>query len=380
MSEYQYYEFQTLDHPMTPEALAEMRSLSSRVQLTPTSAKFTYNYGNFRGDPYNILAQHFDAMLYITNWGTRQLMFRFPQKTIPAEVMAAYQHPNGLTWSAEGGYIILNIERDNENGDSDWLDDDGLLGGLTQARNDILSGDYRALYLAWLVAAESEPEEYDDDDDEGEEDSEELREAPVPPGLKTLSSTLKNIMVFFEIDPNLVKAAAQTSPAAEKLTQKLGESISLLSDAEKHDFLRRLLDGEPRLNIALTHRLRELSGAGNAQLPSGERRTFRQLVDVSEALWDQQQAAEKQKSEQAHLKKLESLAPQEAQLWAKVAELIAEKKVRAYDEAIPHLVNLRDLLTHQGRVAEFQAKLTAIKTQYPTLTGLHTRLRDNKLQ
>ncbi len=42
MSEYQYYEFQAIDRPLTEEQQAYMRSLSSRVELTPTQAVFTY--------------------------------------------------------------------------------------------------------------------------------------------------------------------------------------------------------------------------------------------------------------------------------------------------------------------------------------------------
>ena len=96
MSEYQYYEFQALDRPLTREAQAEMRSLSSRVALTATSASFVYNYGDFRGNPYDVLAQHFDAMLYITNWGTHLLMFRFPANAIPKNVMSDYQYADSL--------------------------------------------------------------------------------------------------------------------------------------------------------------------------------------------------------------------------------------------------------------------------------------------
>lgn len=35
MSEYQYYEFRTIDRPLTDEEQAAMRQLSSRVVLTP---------------------------------------------------------------------------------------------------------------------------------------------------------------------------------------------------------------------------------------------------------------------------------------------------------------------------------------------------------
>ena len=45
MSEYQYYEFQTIDRPLTAKEQAEIKELSSRVQLTPNRAIFLYNYG-----------------------------------------------------------------------------------------------------------------------------------------------------------------------------------------------------------------------------------------------------------------------------------------------------------------------------------------------
>ncbi len=65
MSEYQYYEFQTIDRPLDREQQAAMRRLSSRVELTATCAAFNYSYGDFRGEPLEVLNQHFDALLYI---------------------------------------------------------------------------------------------------------------------------------------------------------------------------------------------------------------------------------------------------------------------------------------------------------------------------
>lgn len=63
MSEYQYYEFQAIDRPLTPEEQGYVRTLSRRVEPTPVQAIFTYSYGNFRGDPLDLLETHFDAML-----------------------------------------------------------------------------------------------------------------------------------------------------------------------------------------------------------------------------------------------------------------------------------------------------------------------------
>ena len=37
MSEYQYYEFQAIDRPLTQEQMAELRGYSTRAQITATS-------------------------------------------------------------------------------------------------------------------------------------------------------------------------------------------------------------------------------------------------------------------------------------------------------------------------------------------------------
>ncbi|MFM7880301.1 MAG: hypothetical protein ACKO8H_00005, partial [Microcystis panniformis] len=90
MSEYQYYEFQAIDRTLTQEERAAISQLSSRVKPTATSAIFTYSYGDFSGSPEKILAQYFDVMYYIANWGTQQLMFRFPKSLIDREAIEPY--------------------------------------------------------------------------------------------------------------------------------------------------------------------------------------------------------------------------------------------------------------------------------------------------
>ena len=62
MSEYQLYEFLALDRPLSAEDLAYVRTLSSRVQPTPTQATFIYSYSSFPGDPLKLLAKHYDKV------------------------------------------------------------------------------------------------------------------------------------------------------------------------------------------------------------------------------------------------------------------------------------------------------------------------------
>ena len=51
MSEYQYYEFQAVDRPLTNRQMNVLRGYSSRAQITPSSFVNVYNYGDFRGNP-----------------------------------------------------------------------------------------------------------------------------------------------------------------------------------------------------------------------------------------------------------------------------------------------------------------------------------------
>jgi hypothetical protein len=66
------------------------------------------------------------------------------------------------------------------------------------ARSEVLDGDRRLLYLAWLLSADS-----------GMLDDDEL-EPPVPAGLGQMSG-LQGVAEFLKIDPHLLTAAAESS-------------------------------------------------------------------------------------------------------------------------------------------------------------------------
>jgi len=76
MSEYQYYEFRSIDRPLSARQMDELRKVSSRARITPGGFVNDYNYGDFRGDPDKLIDKYFDAFLHLANWGTRWLMLR----------------------------------------------------------------------------------------------------------------------------------------------------------------------------------------------------------------------------------------------------------------------------------------------------------------
>ena len=61
MSEYQYYEFRAVDRPVTQREMRELRALSTRATITPTSLVKHYEWGDFKGNPDVLMEKYFDA-------------------------------------------------------------------------------------------------------------------------------------------------------------------------------------------------------------------------------------------------------------------------------------------------------------------------------
>ena len=118
MSEHQYYEFQAIDRPLTEEEQQAIARLSSRVDPHPRRATFVYNWSDFPGNPAKILTRYYDAMLYMANWGSRRLMFRFPRSVLNLDGVRAYCQPpiieDFISCSTVGEYATLDIQFHDE--------------------------------------------------------------------------------------------------------------------------------------------------------------------------------------------------------------------------------------------------------------------------
>src|SRR5215212_258850 len=212
MSEYQYYEFQAIDRPLSKEQIAELRAISSRAQITPTRFTNEYNYGSFKGDELDFLGRYFDAHVYVANWGTHLLMFGMPADAVDADALMQYQHEGGFVVQVRGERVILTFESQDEDGGGGWVDEDegaGWMSSLIGLRADLMNGDLRGAYLGWLRGLQAEGLIYDEElDDEELEDGEgpeaNEREPPVPPGLGSLSGPLEELAAFLELDQDLL--------------------------------------------------------------------------------------------------------------------------------------------------------------------------------
>jgi hypothetical protein len=257
---------------------------------------------------------------------------------------------------------VLNVEF-NEEGGYGWIEGEGWLDAMLPLRDDLLRGDYRALYLAWLKAIT------------WEDMLESVVEPPVPPGLNQLTRALQTFVEVFEIDEILLKVAAQASGKQTSMSDEwMRAVIAQLSREECDAFLLRLAQGEPYLGLALKTRLRTLAGTPRAHPADASRRTIGQLLGEAERQRELERKRQAEEAERKRVQRLEALAAREADVWREVQTQIERTNGSAYDIAVQHLCELRELAEYQGRSAAFQQQVTHIREQYSRRPALMRRL------
>lgn len=177
----------------------------------------------------------------------------------------------------------------------------------------------------------------------------------------------------------MVAAAAEASSNPEGVTEaQLRQAIGRLSPQAQEAWLLRLAQGsEPQLSVAFNRELLKLLDRPQPAQPA--RRTIGNLLAAAERIEKEVRAKRAAAARARHLQKMGSLAGREGELWQEVMDLIQQKKGNAYDQAITHLKDLRDLAQHQGQEAAFQARLNTIYRDYRSLPALLRRLRNANL-
>ncbi len=376
MSEYQYYEFQAIDRPLTEKEMGELRSYSTRARITPTSFVNDYSWGNFRGDEDAWMEKYFDAFLYLANWGTHVFKLRLPARLLDVRTARLYCVGERASVRERNGKIILTFVSEDEAG-SDWVEGDGQLSSLISVRSELARGDLRVLYLGWLLCAQS-----------GDLDDDEI-EPRVPTGLAQLSASLESLVEFLRINTDLMGAAATVSPSLVRMEPEpaeIQEWLAKLPVAEKDDLLTRLIAGnDGALANELVQRMRrEREGDQGAGEAVPKRRTVAELLSAGEQAAGERRriAAEKAAKEKdqreraaarARAKHLDQLVGKEPMLWAKVESLIAIKQPKSYDQAVELLVDLRDLASRKD-AADFRRRVEALCTAHARKSTLIDRL------
>jgi hypothetical protein len=369
MSEYQYYEFLALDRPLTEKQRAELRSISTRAEITATRFVNEYQWGDLKGDPRTMVERYFDAFLYLANWGTRRLMLRLPRGVLDPETAEQYCYTDTASLVETGSHLILSLYVDREPDDY-WEEPGGQLAAMVQARSELAAGDLRLLYLAWLLSIQ-----WDEVDDED-------AEPPVPAGLGNLSAGLQAAVDFFEIDEDLIAVAAAASPAIQE-PEGMAGWIASFPAQEKDALLARVAAGEgAQVQALLVRRFRAASGSGSP--PAAQARTAAELWQAAgDRKAAREKAAERRRREAeareaaaqaaAYAKHLDQLATRTEAAWEKAAELIETKRPRDYDLATSLLKDLQALADRQKDSATFRKRFLELRTRHDRRPSLQDR-------
>jgi len=378
MSEYQYHEWQAVDRILTADEQAAVSGLSSHIEVSSSRAMVTYSWGDFKHDPKQVLLKYFDAYFYQANWGSLRLMFRFPAALLDEAEIEPYCTEDEIHFETAGQHQVLDLDFNPEDGGGGWVETEAGLARFIGLRDDLLEGDYRLLYLAWLKAATlygglDEPGDYDElASNQPAFD----REPPVPPGLKKLSAALQNFVRVFELDPFLVKAAAEAShDRKETAAVDYRQLISRLPSDERDDFLVRLAQGQPGAGLALRKRLGAFMPEERSQ--DAGRRTVAQLLERAVELKQAEQQRQAKARRQKHTAEMKDLAAREDQTWQQVEAILANgrKIASVYDEATAILTRLKELAEFEDRPASFGARLAPLARKYASRPSLIERWR-----
>ena len=369
MSEYQYYEFQAVEQPLTKSQQERLRRLSTRARITSTSFTNHYDWGDFRGDPRRLMEECFDLHLCFAHWGTRRLMMRLPKGLIDRRELGAFL--DELDWVKvwdNGENSIIDVCWQEEEPDEDpWDEGNGWLAALAPLRAAILAGDLRLFYILWLRAVA-----------EGLLEDDVLE--PLP-GIGPLTRSLEAAAAFFKIDGELVEVAG-LSGEDEPDRAALRAGVAALADEEKTDLLIRLIAGDAGLGPELRRRLRTQDPTSDrARRTVGELREkagkIRELRAQAEA--ERLRAEERRRkaeAEKVRRARLDVLRRQGKAVYPEIEKEIERRNAPGYNRATRLLADLKELAAEEGFTSEFDRRLADIRRRHARKGKFIARLKE----
>jgi hypothetical protein len=300
-------------------------------------------------------------------------MLRLPREAVSLDEIEAYCGGECLGLHKTKTHVILEFHSEDEEGP--WEpDDEPALARLIALRTELLQGDLRSLYIAWLAVVQYPGYDTDEDDDS--------IEPPVPPGLKSLSGAQRALATFLRLDEDVLTVAAQASSAPGAPQSESGDMqrwIEQLPADEKNQLLTELVE-QKRPHLAMELRGRFLRDAGvsrkrtNRDDSGATRRTVQQIRDIVEQSREEferqrkemqarQREAAAHKAAEKRKKYLDEIAPREEQLWKEVVSLTESSRPSEYDRAVDLLKDLRDLGEQRGLLSRFEARLNDLRAQ-----------------
>jgi hypothetical protein len=363
VSEYQYYEFQAIDRPLSDADRKALRALSTRAKITAASFTNSYEWGDFKGDPAKLMEHWFDLHLYLANWGSRRLMMRLPKQMVDLGRLDRFiGEVDWVKVRAADENLILDILQEEEDACDEWDDGSGRLAELAPLRTDVLAGDLRVFYLLWLTAVGADVFEADE---------------PEPmPGIGPLSAALKAFAEFFSVDADLVEAAAERSSSADAISADVAQkAIAAIPDHEKTALLMRLFEGNAHVAAELRADVRKrlepetsaaLRTVGELRARAEAIRLARERAKTEEAAAERQRQAKE--AEKVRRARLDAVVRRGESVWREIETEIERRDAGGYDRAAGLLLDLKAIAEERGTTDDFLRR-------YRTIRERHTQKR-----
>jgi hypothetical protein len=371
MSEYQRYEFMTIDRPLTRGQLDAVNSLSSHIEASSTHALIEYHWGDFKHDPIDVLHKYFDGFLYWANWGSPQLALRFPHGTLPVNLIDGYDLDDFVAFTQHPDYDILDIHFGEMEGPDEWIEYE--LGSLIAIREELMEGDLRALYIVWL-ASRYMSGSYDEEEDY------EISVPPIPPAFATLTAAQQALAELLQVPQELLVATARHSSAATSSTDDdFVAWVKLLPPDRHNDYLVRLALNEPGLSRRLVKELRDLSQDKTKTTPStGEHVTYATLLAESKTVKAQLEREKREQEQAARQRHLQDIHDHQDDYWHQIDLAVMRSTGSGYDEATRLLIELRSVADHFEETQEFQKRFRDWVRPHLRRPAFVKRLQDRK--
>lgn len=254
----------------------------------------------------------------------------------------------------------------------EWTEGEGGIDQLVAIREELMRGDYRALFLGWL--ADFDPDEWRDPKDSG------VLIPPIPAGLDDLSPALHALIEQFPVDQDVLAVAAGQSQATAPDRLLIAQVLANIPVSEMRAWLERVAAGDGSRVMA---ELNRLTYPRRAETAAGPGMSCRDLAArafaVREARIQREAkaAAEKRKCEEAARKRhLASVMQRADSIWASLDDLMDEKTASSYDQAAAQLQELRDAHAQAGDDARFKAMLAAFRERYARRVAMMRRVEN----
>jgi len=362
MSEFQYYEFYSIDKELTKRERNEVDKLSSRFSPTSRSVVYTYSYSDFKHDEKKVLLKYFDFFMYWSNWGIKRIMYKIPEELVNFQDILQYNcsvdgeyTDTGIQVYKKAKFVIIDIKFSDEEGGY-WIEEDNRWSSdLMGIRQDLLNGDYRSLFIMWLHAKkmEFELEEIDE--------TLEISRQLIPPNLKSLNSNLNCLIDFFEVDIDWVCGASKYSENSSAKGKNYLEIVEKLTLEKKDEYIMRLLKGESNLNLKLK---KEIDNSIEISTKSSvDKITLKQLLTSIKEQEGKRIRLKNEKLEKKRLQKIKEIEKNRNTILKEIDYHILKGTGKSYDEAIHRILDLRELAIHQKKENEFMKWIAELKKE-----------------